>query len=51
MQQMAYLIASVGPCDEPARVKWLRHWVDAGSRAVEEVLARDPRTGEFRYGY
>src|SRR5262249_37269937 len=31
--------------DEPARMKWLRHWLDTGSRAVEDVLARDPRTG------
>jgi glutathione S-transferase len=36
--------------DEPARMKWLRHWLDAGSRAIEEVLARDPRTGRFCYG-
>lgn len=36
--------------DEPARMKWLRHWLDAGSRAVEDVLARDPRTGRFCYG-
>src|SRR5262245_18349744 len=31
----------------PARMKWLRNWLDAGSRAV---LARDPRTGRFCYG-
>ena len=24
--------------DEPARMKWLRHWLDAGSRAIEDVL-------------
>jgi maleylacetoacetate isomerase len=36
--------------DEPARMKWLRHWLDLGSRAIEEVLARDPRTGRFCYG-
>ncbi|MGZ8310042.1 MAG: maleylacetoacetate isomerase [Rhodoplanes sp.] len=36
--------------DEAARAKWVRHWLDAGSRAVEEVLARDPRTGEFCVG-
>jgi maleylacetoacetate isomerase len=36
--------------DEPARMKWLRHWLDGGSRAVEDVLARDPRTGRFCYG-
>ncbi len=36
--------------DEPARMKWLRHWLDAGSRAIEDVLVRDPRTGRFCYG-
>ena len=36
--------------DEPARVKWLRHWLDAGSRAIEDTLARDPRTGRFCHG-
>ncbi len=36
--------------DETARAKWVRHWLDAGSRAVEEVLARDPRTGKFCVG-
>jgi maleylacetoacetate isomerase len=36
--------------DEAARGKWVRHWLDAGSRAVEEVLARDPRTGRFCVG-
>jgi maleylacetoacetate isomerase len=36
--------------DEPTRVKWVRHWLDAGSRAVEQVLAKDPRTGKFCVG-
>ena len=36
--------------DEAARGKWVRHWLDAGSRAVEEVLAKDPRTGRFCVG-
>ena len=36
--------------DEPACAKWVRHWLDAGSRAVEQVLARDPRTGKFCVG-
>jgi maleylacetoacetate isomerase len=37
-------------CDEPARVAWVRHWLDEGSRAIEEALARDPRTGRFCCG-
>jgi maleylacetoacetate isomerase len=36
--------------DEIARATWVRHWLDQGSRAVEEVLARDPRTGKFCVG-
>jgi maleylacetoacetate isomerase len=36
--------------DEAARMKWLRHWLDAASRAVEDVLARDPRTASFCCG-
>jgi maleylacetoacetate isomerase len=36
--------------DEPSRVNWLRHWLDVGSRAIEDVLARDPRTGHFCCG-
>ena len=36
--------------DETARAAWVRHWLDEGSRAVEEVLARDPRTGRFCVG-
>jgi maleylacetoacetate isomerase len=36
--------------DEPARMKWLTHWLDAGTQAIEDVLARDPRTGRFCCG-
>jgi len=36
--------------DETWRARWVRHWLDQGSRAVEEVLARDPRTGKFCVG-
>jgi maleylacetoacetate isomerase len=36
--------------DEAARTAWVRHWLDVGSRAIEEVLARDPRTGKFCVG-
>jgi maleylacetoacetate isomerase len=35
---------------ERARATWVRHWLDEGSRAVEAVLARDPRTGKFCVG-
>ena len=36
--------------DEAARGKWVAHWLDIASRAVEEVLARDKRTGRFCVG-
>lgn len=36
--------------DDAARAKWVRHWLDAGSRAIEETLSRDPRTGTFCVG-
>jgi maleylacetoacetate isomerase len=36
--------------NEAARAQWVRHWLDAGSHAVEQVLARDPRTGKFCVG-
>ncbi len=36
--------------DEPARNKWVAHWMGLGARSVEEVLARDPRTGRFCCG-
>jgi maleylacetoacetate isomerase/maleylpyruvate isomerase len=44
-----YLQQELG-VDEPTRMKWLRHWLDSATRAVEEQLARDPRTGRFCYG-
>jgi maleylacetoacetate isomerase len=44
-----YLEEELG-LDEAARARWVRHWLDAGSRAVEQVLARDPRTGRFCVG-
>ena len=36
--------------DEATRAKWVRHWLDTGSRAVEEVLSHDRRTGTFCVG-
>ncbi|HEX8165395.1 MAG TPA: maleylacetoacetate isomerase [Beijerinckiaceae bacterium] len=36
--------------DEPARAKWLRHWLDSATRAVEDLLSRDERTRRFCYG-
>jgi maleylacetoacetate isomerase len=36
--------------DEPARLKWLRHWMDEGLRAFETLLVRDRRTGRYCCG-
>src|SRR4051812_33054332 len=36
--------------DATARMSWLQHWLDAGSRAMEDMLARDARTGRFCCG-
>jgi maleylacetoacetate isomerase/maleylpyruvate isomerase len=36
--------------DEATVATWVRHWLDQGSGAVEQVLARDPRTGRFCVG-
>ena len=44
-----YLEEEVG-LDEAGRAAWVRHWLDAGSRAIEETLVCDPRTGRFCCG-
>jgi maleylacetoacetate isomerase len=44
-----YLERELG-IDEPRRMQWLRHWLDEGSRTIEEMLSRDPRTGRFCCG-
>ena len=36
--------------DEPTRITWLAHWLETGTRAVEGMLAHDPRTGRFCHG-
>jgi maleylacetoacetate isomerase len=36
--------------DEPTRNRWMAHWMDLGCKSVEEVLARDSRTGRFCLG-
>jgi maleylacetoacetate isomerase/maleylpyruvate isomerase len=44
-----YLEQELG-VDEAKRMKWIRHWLDSGTRVLEQQLARDPRTGRFCYG-
>lgn len=45
----SYLEKELG-LDEPTRTKWIRHWMETASKAAEEMLAADPRTGEFCVG-
>lgn len=44
-----YLEQELG-LDEETRMKWIRHWNDTASRALEAILAADPRTGKFCVG-
>ena len=44
-----YLERELG-LDEPSRMKWLRYWLDSGSRIIEQQLSHDSRTGRFCYG-
>ena len=44
-----YLGEALG-LDEPTRVKWVVHWLDQASHAVEALLARATRTGPFCCG-
>ena len=35
---------------EAQRLRWIRHWIDAGLRAVEAHLSRDRETGLYCHG-
>ena len=36
--------------DEPARLKWIRHWIAEGLEALETHLSRDRATGRYCHG-
>src|SRR5262245_49170230 len=36
--------------DEPARLKWIRHWFSEALVALETHLSRDPQTGRYCHG-
>jgi maleylacetoacetate isomerase len=36
--------------DEAARNAWLKHWLEEGNRALEELLSNSGRTGKFCLG-
>jgi maleylacetoacetate isomerase len=44
-----YLEQQLG-LDDEMRMQWLRHWLDAATRTIEDMLSRDPRTGRFCCG-
>lgn len=44
-----YLEKELG-LDEPTRNKWIKHWTQTASTALEAMLANDPRTGDFCVG-
>ncbi len=44
-----YLARELG-LGEPVVKKWVVHWLEQGTRTLEAMLARDPRTGRFSFG-
>jgi maleylacetoacetate isomerase len=44
-----YLANELG-VDEPARNKWLKHWLEEGNLALEALLSRGGRAGRFCLG-
>jgi maleylacetoacetate isomerase len=44
-----YLAAQFG-LDEAQRLAWIRHWIGAGLRAVEQHLASEGETGRYCHG-
>ena len=49
LRVLRYLIRPLGQ-DEQAIGAWYNHWIEAGFRALERLLADDPRTGAFCHG-
>lgn len=49
LRVLRYLHRELGQ-DEAALAAWYNHWIDSGFRALEPLLADDPRTGAFCHG-
>ncbi|MGE5271752.1 MAG: maleylacetoacetate isomerase [Thiohalocapsa sp.] len=49
LRVLRYLQRTLGH-DEAATGIWYNHWIDAGFRAIEQLLAGDARTGSFCHG-
>ena len=49
LRVLRYLARPLGH-DQAAIGDWYNHWIDSGFRALERLLAEDPRTGAFCHG-
>src|ERR1700691_5277644 len=49
LRVLRYLMRPLGH-DEAAVAAWFNHWIEAGFRALEPLLAGDKRTGTFCHG-
>jgi maleylacetoacetate isomerase len=49
LRVLRYLTHELGR-DETAIASWYNHWIAAGFQAIEPLLARDARTGNFCHG-
>jgi len=49
LRVLRYLVRPLGH-DETAIADWFNHWIEAGFRALEPLLAGDNRTGAFCHG-
>lgn len=49
LRVLRYIQGPLG-CSQEAMVGWYNHWIVEGFRALETLLAGDPRTGRFCHG-
>jgi maleylacetoacetate isomerase len=49
LRVLEYLERELGAA-QPARERWMRHWIETGFTAFESLLAGAPQTGRFCHG-
>ncbi len=49
LRVLQYIQGPLG-CSQEAMATWYNHWIAEGFRALERMLADDPRTGRFCHG-
>jgi maleylacetoacetate isomerase len=49
LRVLRYLLRPLGHSEDDLAI-WYNHWIDAGFRALEGLLANDSRTGRFCHG-